>query len=212
MPGKFITFEGGEGAGKSTQIRLLKDWLTQKGITCITTYEPGGTVGADKIKAILTQGDTQQWDGLSDVLLLYAARHDLVTKVIQPALAQGTWVLCDRFADSTFAYQGYGRGLDITLIQRIHNLVLGDFAPDLTLILNLDPAIGMERAKRRAQAKGTSVDRFERQDLSFHHRLAQGFKDLAQSGGRYTLIDASSTLEAIQENIQQIIQERCLGA
>jgi dTMP kinase len=209
MAGKFITFEGGEGSGKSTQIRLLKDWLTQQGIDCITTYEPGGTVGADKVKAILTEGDTQQWDGISEVLLLYAARHDLITKIIQPALTQGTWVLCDRFSDSTFAYQGYGRGVDLNFIQNIHHLILGDFSPDLTLILDLDPAIGMERAKRRALAKGSSIDRFERQDLSFHNRLAQGFKDLAQKGDRYVLVDASQTLEPIQEDIQQIVQEQC---
>ena len=211
MRGKFITFEGGEGSGKSTQIRSLKDWLSQKGINCITTYEPGGTVGADKVKAILTQGDTNQWDGISEVLLLYAARHDLVTKIIQPALANGTWVLCDRFADSTFAYQGYGHGIDLKLIQNIHNLILGDFSPDLTLILDLDPTIGMDRAKRRALAKDESIDRFERQDLVFHHRLAQGFKDLAQQNSRYALIDANTPLEAVQKSIQKVIQERCLG-
>lgn len=210
MRGKFITFEGGEGSGKSTQIRLLKDWLTHQGIDIITTYEPGGTTGADKVKAILTQGDTNQWDGTSEVLLLYAARHDLCTKIIQPALAKGTWVLCDRFADSTFAYQGYGRGIDLKFIQSIHNLVLDDFAPDLTLILDLDPAIGMERAKRRALAKGGAIDRFERQDLKFHYRLAQGFKDLAQKDNRYALIDASKALESAQKAIQQVVQERCL--
>jgi dTMP kinase len=211
MRGKFITFEGGEGSGKSTQIRLLKDWLTQKGIDAITTYEPGGTVGADKVKAILTQGDTNQWDGISEVLLLYAARHDLVTKVIQPALAKGTWVLCDRFADSTFAYQGYGHGIDLKLIQHIHNLILGDFAPDLTLILDLDPTIGMDRAKRRALSKDESIDRFERQDLMFHNRLAQGFKKLAQQDSRYAVIDANTTLEGVQRSIQTIIQDQCLG-
>jgi dTMP kinase len=211
MSGKFITFEGGEGSGKSTQIRLLKAWLTQQGVDCITTYEPGGTVGADKVKAILTQGDTNQWDGISEVLLLYAARHDLITKVIRPALANGTWVLCDRFADSTFAYQGYGHGIDIKLIQSIHNLILGDFAPDLTLILDLDPAIGMERAKRRALAKDESIDRFERQDLMFHNRLAQGFKDLAKQDDRYAVISANTALEDVQKSIQNIIQEHCLG-
>ena len=206
MMGKFITLEGGEGSGKSTQIGLLRDWLIQQGIDCITTYEPGGTVGADKVKAILTQGDSQQWDAISEVLLLYAARHDLITKVIKPALAKGTWVLCDRFSDSTFAYQGYGRGLDLKFIQDIHNLVLQGFTPDLTLILDLDPAIGMERAKRRALAKGISIDRFERQDLSFHQRLAQGFKALGQQGNQYRHIDASKTLGEIQKELQDIIK------
>src|SRR6266571_6683152 len=135
--GRFITIEGGEGAGKSTQVDLLMGALAGAGIAAERTREPGGSDGAEAIRGLLLDGATERWDAIGEALLLYAARRDHVLRLIQPALERGVWVVCDRFADSTLAYQGYGRGLPLADLLALHRLVLGDFTPDLTPILDL---------------------------------------------------------------------------
>src|ERR1700761_680312 len=147
--GRFITLEGGEGAGKSTQVKHLAATLAKKGIQTLTTREPGGSPGAEEIRALLVQGEPGRWDALTETLLVYAARADHVKRTIGPALLADKWVICDRFTDSTYAYQGVGRGLPREIIRRIDSVVLDDFRPDLTLILDLDVDTGLKRAGAR---------------------------------------------------------------
>ena len=148
--GRFITVEGGEGAGKSTQVELLIAALQRIGISAIRTREPGGSDNAEAIRRLLLEGASDRWDSIGEALLLYAARRDHVMRLIEPALQDGKWVVCDRFADSTLAYQGYGRGVPLTELRTLHRFALGDFMPDVTLILDLPVAEGMARAARRA--------------------------------------------------------------
>ncbi|WP_445678470.1 dTMP kinase [Radicibacter daui] len=203
--GRFITFEGGEGAGKSTQIRAVADWLRQAGHEVLSTREPGGSPGAEDIRALFVRGEAGRWDGITETLLVYAARRDHIVKAIEPALAAGTWVLCDRFADSTLAYQGYGHGVDAATIREIHRLAVGDLTPDLTLILDIDPAIGL------ARSRGTAVgeDRFEKLGTGFHQRLRQGFLEIAAAEPkRCAVIDASDDVVAITAALKATISGR----
>jgi dTMP kinase len=205
MAGKFITFEGGEGTGKSTQTQRLADYLRSKDIDVILTREPGGSEGAELIRALLVSGATSRWDPVTEVLLLYAARLDHWQKVIEPALQQGMWVICDRFADSTLAYQGYGHGVDRELILDIHNRVLGHVNPDQTFIFDLDPAVGVARALNRH----TSETRFENMAMDFHNRMRQGFLEIAQANpSRCIVIDAQKDMDTITAEIVA----RLLGA
>lgn len=181
--GVFITFEGGEGSGKSTQIKLLRQRLEAENYAVIQTREPGGTDEAEKIRNLMVQRDGGNWSAREECLLLYAARSGHVERVIKPALAKGTIVLCDRFSDSTMAYQGYGHGLDLTFIKDLDALVLGGFKPDLTFILDIDPEMGLARTEMRlAKAKNheSTEDRFERLDFTFHKKLRQGYTEIAQ--------------------------------
>jgi dTMP kinase len=209
MPrGRFITVEGGEGAGKSTQVALLVAALERAGIATLATREPGGSSGAEAIRRLLLEGEGARWDAQSETLLLTAARRDHVTRVIEPALARGIWVVSDRFADSTLAYQGYGRGLSGAEIAALHRFALGDFAPDLTLILDLPAATGLARAT----ARSPRVDRFERLDPSFHDRLTQGFREIAAAEpGRCVLIAGSGEPEAVHRAVLEAMAQR-LGA
>jgi dTMP kinase len=207
--GKFITFEGGEGAGKTTQISRLADRLQSRGITTITTREPGGAPGADSIRSLLVSGATDKWDPISEVLLLYAARREHLKQTILPALNQGAWVLCDRFADSTMAYQGYGHGISKDFIGKLHAEVVGQSDPDLTLILDIPVEIGVERAVSRNTSTRSGEDRFERMDKSFHERLRAGFLDIAaREPERVRVIDADSTPEAITETVWQTVMDK----
>jgi dTMP kinase len=209
MPrGRFITVEGGEGAGKSTQVALLVAALERAGISALATREPGGSSGAEAIRRLLLEGEGARWDAQSETLLLTAARRDHVTRVIEPALVRGMWVVSDRFADSTLAYQGYGRGIAAAEIAALHRFALDDFAPDLTLILDLPAAAGLARAAARPR----SADRFERLDPSFHDRLRQGFREIAAAEpGRCVLIDASAEPEAVHRAVLDAVAQR-LGA
>jgi len=203
--GRFITLEGGEGAGKSTQITLLKDALKAQGIKVLVTREPGGSPGGEDIRTLLVNGDTARWEPLTEALLNYAARHEHLEKVILPALNQGTWVLCDRFADSTMAYQGYGHGMDREVIRRLHRLVVGDLRPNLTLIMDMPVTEGLHRAGVRGQGE----DRYERMGLAFHDRLRQGFLEIAhKDSGRCALIDATGDIEAVAKLIRTEVTER----
>ena len=195
MPrGRFLTIEGGEGAGKSTQIRRLAETLRARGIEVVTTREPGGSDGAEAIRALLMQGEVNRWSAHTEALLFAAARADHVEKVIQPAIGVGTWVISDRFTDSTFAYQGAGRGLAREVIRRIDSVVMDDFRPDLTLILDLDVDIGL----KRAGARGGPEQRFENFEGDFHQKLRQSFLDIAaRNPDRCVVIDASQDEEAV---------------
>src|SRR5499427_1649407 len=167
--GKFVTVEGGEGTGKSTQVRLLVEALARCRVPARATREPGGSQGGEAIRRLLLEGERERWDPVSEALLLVAARRDHVNRLIAPALAQGIWVVSDRFADSTLAYQGFGRGLTIEDLATLHRFALGTFTPDLTVILDLPTEIGLARAAARAGID----DRFERLDQAFHERLQQ---------------------------------------
>jgi dTMP kinase len=197
--GKFITFEGGEGAGKSTQVRRLEATLTSAGIDVLVTREPGGSAGAEEIRGLLVRGEITRWDAMSEALLLNAARRDHWIKTIEPALAAGTWVISDRFADSTLAYQGYGRGLSLELLRGLHGIALGDAWPDLTLILDLAPEDGLRRASaRNGDIAADGEDRFERTGIGFHQRMRAGFLELAASEpDRIRVIDANATEETV---------------
>jgi len=204
--GKFITFEGGEGAGKTTQIARLADRLNARDISTITTREPGGAPGADSIRSLLVSGATDKWDPVSEALLLYAARREHLKQTIRPALEKGAWVLCDRFADSTMAYQGYGHGISKAFIRTLHAEVVGDDDPDLTLILDIPVDVGVGRAVSRNTSTRSGEDRFERMDKSFHERLRAGFLDIAANAPeRVRVIDADSTPEAITETVWQAV-------
>jgi dTMP kinase len=202
--GKFITFEGGEGAGKSTQAGLLTAALNRAGIPVRATREPGGSSGGEAIRRVLLEGKRGRWDAVSEALLFVAARHDHVTQLIAPSLGQGVWVVSDRFADSTLAYQGYGKGVAFGDLASLHRFALDDFAPDLTLILDLPVEIGLARAAARSAA-----DRFERLDLDFHERLRLGFRQIAgDNPTRCVLIDASGNPSTVHDSVLQAVAHR----
>jgi dTMP kinase len=207
--GRFITFEGGEGAGKSTQIRRLADNLKNRGYEVVLTREPGGSPGAEAIRTLLVEGDPGRWDGITETLLFAAARRDHVERTIRPALARGAWVLCDRFSDSTIAYQGYGAGVDIALVRRLSTDSVGDILPDLTLILDLPVEAGLARAAQRSGGE----DRFERKGIEFHNRLREGFLAIAkEEPNRCAIVNATGTQDAIAETISKIVSERLNSA
>lgn len=208
--GLFITFEGGEGAGKSTQIRILATALEKAGQTVCLTREPGGSAGAEQIRDLLVTGDPQRWDAMTELLLLYAARRDHVRRLIEPALEKGMWVLCDRFADSTMAYQGYGHGLDRGKIADLHRIVLGELSPDLTIILDLDPKTGLARTRVTDEAhRRGAEDRFERIEIAFHQRLRDGFRDIAAAEPkRVALVDADADADRVSETISRLVRDR----
>lgn len=203
--GRFITLEGGEGAGKTTQIRLLTDALSACGIDVVLTREPGGSQGAEEIRALLVSGETGRWGPVTEALLHTAARRDHLERTVWPALDAGRWVICDRFFDSTMAYQGYGLGLGRDLIAALQATALGDFRPDLTLILDLPVETGLARANARRGGE----DRYERMDLEFHRRLRDGFLDIAgREPDRCAVIDAAHPVETVQARILDIVTRR----
>ncbi len=205
MTGRFITLEGGEGTGKSTQARRLVAALAEKGISTILTREPGGSLGAEEIRGLLVNGDPGRWEAITETLLVYAARADHVARTIGPALVADKWVVCDRFNDSTYAYQGAGRGLERETIRRIDAIVLDDFKPDLTLVLDLPVEVGLKRATGR----GRQETRFEMFDQAFHERLRQAFVDIAKrSPDRCALIDASQNETDVAKAIWDAVTRR----
>jgi dTMP kinase len=203
--GRFITFEGGEGSGKSTQVGLLAGALRGHGIEPLLTREPGGVPGAEEIRGLLVKGDVNRWTPMTEALLNYAARVEHLDKAVRPALADGRWVLCDRFADSTVAYQGYGHGLSLDAIATLHALTVGDFAPDLTLILDIPADQGLARANDGSGGE----DRYERMDAAFHERLRQGFLEIAAGAPeRCVVVDATQPLAAVAAAVRAAVRER----
>jgi dTMP kinase len=197
--------EGGEGAGKSTQTGLLTDALRQAGLTVLRTREPGGSTGAEEIRQLLVDGLPQRWDAETEALLMVAARRSHLVQTVWPALEGGQWVVSDRFADSTLAYQGYGGGLPLETLQTLHRMIASEFNSDLTLILDLPVEMGLSRAASRAGAES----RFERMDREFHERLRQGFLEIAWSEPRRCLvIDASGDAAAVHRAIRAAVRER----
>jgi dTMP kinase len=203
MAGRFITLEGGEGTGKSTQARLLADYLVGLGVDVVTTREPGGTPFADDVRALLLTG-ASRGGPLAEALLFNAARADHLDRLIRPTLAAGRWVVCDRFADSTRAYQGAADGISNAVLDRLEAIVVGSTKPDLTLILDIDVATGLARAAARAGA-----DAFEGRERDFHERLRQGFLAIARAEPRRcALIDASGSAEDVARRIQAAVDAR----
>lgn len=205
MSGRFITLEGGEGTGKSTQAKRLAQSLESLGKPVLVTREPGGSPGAEEIRKLIVEGEPGRWDALTEMLLLFAARADHVARTIRPALRSGTFVICDRFTDSTYAYQGVGRDTPRETIRRIESVVLEDFKPDLTLVLDLPVEIGL----KRAEARGAAETRFEKFAPDFHERLRQAFLDIARRApDRCVVIDASGNEDEVAEAIWQAVARR----
>ena len=204
--GKFISFEGGEGAGKSTQARKLKAALEACGRQVVLTREPGGSPGAEEIRKLLVEGAPERWTPLTETLLFIAARADHVAKIIAPALDAGQWVISDRFADSTYVYQGVARGLGVDTVRRLHDAAIPAFKPDLTLILDLDPATGLSRASKRG---GGAEDRFEKFDANFHAALRGAFHEIAANEPkRCVIIDGARDPDAVADDVLRIVTER----
>ncbi len=208
--GLFISFEGGEGSGKTTQINKLAQKLTDKKYKVITTREPGGTPEAEKIRDLLVQRTGGDWNPMAECLLLYAARVMHLEKTILPALEKGKIVITDRFFDSTFAYQGYGREFPLHYIHSLNDLVVGGFKPDLTIILDVDPDKGLARSTRRLAAESLQVrqteDRFESLDVGFHERLRKGFLEIAaKDPARCHVVDATAEIDEISAKIETLV-------
>jgi dTMP kinase len=202
--GRFITLEGGEGTGKSTQARRLAERLVASGVEVVQTREPGGSEGAEALRRLLLEGGADRWSTISETLLMYAARRDHLEKLIRPALERGAWVVCDRFFDSTRAYQGAGGGAPEALIAALEQQVVGADRPDLTLVLDLPVEIGLERAGARA-----GLDRIEARARDFHQRLRQGFLDIAaRQPDRCAVIDAAPGPDEVAEHMWRAVQAR----
>jgi len=207
--GRFITFEGGEGTGKSTQVALIAADLRETNLEIVETREPGGSPGAERIRELLVNGPTDRWEPVTETMLHFAARREHLERTIRPALDRGAWVICDRFADSSMAYQGYGLGVSRELISDLYRNVVGDLKPDLTFILDIPPEIGLKRADDR-QSGGT---RYERMDVAFHECLREGFLDIAKhEPERCVVLDATATIDAISTEIRQQIKSRLMTA
>jgi dTMP kinase len=204
-PGRFITLEGGEGAGKSTQIARLKAWLEGRGKTVVATREPGGSPGAEMIRKLLVEGPAERWDGVTEALLHFAARRDHLRTTVWPALKRGAWVISDRFADSTRAYQGYGHGLDLAMLERLYDVAVGDFRPDLTLVLDLPIEVGLARAAARRGAE----TRYESLPIAFHQRVKTGFLEIAKrEAKRCVVIDAGQDIDTLAATIARAVGDR----
>lgn len=203
MAGKFITLEGGDGAGKTTQCRRLADFLRDRGLRVVLTREPGGSEGGEEIRRLLMEGPAARWDALTETLLHIAARREHLVRTILPALERDCWVISDRFADSTMAYQGYGQDVGPERVDLLHQAVLGAFRPDLTLVLDLAP----EEALRRVDRRGADRTRYEEMEFDFHRRLRDAFTDIAaRDPGRCVLIDAAQPEDAVAAEVEGAVR------
>lgn len=199
--GKFITLEGTEGVGKSTNLAFIKKLLIESGKEVVETREPGGTPLAEELRSLLLANREEKFDATAELLVVFAARAQHLTQVILPAIKSGKWVLCDRFTDATYAYQGFGRGLSLGTIEQLENLVQGQIRPDQTILLDIDVKVGLERAAKRA-----AFDRFENEKIAFFEQVRQGYlARVKQNPSLYSVIDAGQTLEKVQEDIHQAI-------
>lgn len=209
MSGLFITFEGGEGAGKSTQVARLRERLEDAGYRVVSTREPGGSPRAEAIRASILAGEAKPYGPLAEALMFSSARHDHLEKKIRPALREGAIVLCDRFADSTRAYQGAVGDIDPALIEALEEIIVRGTRPDLTLILDLPAKEGLARAASRRQEAGDGVDRFEQEDIGFHTKLRDAFRAIAdKEPERCRVIDASGGPDEVAHEIWEAISAR----
>ena len=205
QPGKFITFEGGEGTGKTTQIARLTAFLTGKGHAVVQTREPGGCQEAETIRELLVTGEPGRWKPLTETLLHFAARNEHLERVVRPALEQGDWVISDRFSDSTMAYQGYVQGIGKDVVKSLDALVVGQTTPDLTIILDLPSQVGLSRAGARAG----NEDRYEKMGDAFHAQLKEAFLDIAaQNSERCAVVSAEGSIEDVEARISAVVTER----
>ena len=205
--GRFITFEGGEGVGKSTNIQALAEYLRSMGKTVIVTREPGGTPIAEKIRNDLLKAHHEEpMAPMAELLLMFAARAQHVDAVIRPALERGDWVLCDRFTDSTIAYQGYGRGLPLSTIEQLKGMAQGDINPDHTILLDAPASVGMTRARTRGEELNEETDRFETEEMAFFERAREGFLTLARSESRFHIVDASQPLDDVTKQVLALFE------
>jgi dTMP kinase len=205
----FITLEGIEGSGKTTQIKNVSKWLTGAGYDCLTTREPGGTSIGRQIRSLLLHPESSDLAPTAELLLYMADRAQHLDTVVRPALTAGKMVVCDRYFDATLVYQGYARGLDKTMIRQLHRLACGGLFPQLTLLLDLDPDVGLTRAWTRINADGANdhESRFEQERLAFHHQVRAGYLDLArQEPGRFQVIDAAADQEAVRGQIEAALE------
>ncbi len=211
LKGNFITFEGGEGTGKSTQIKLLAEYLEQKGLPIITTKEPGGTEIGQELRRILVTGDKDKMDAVAEALLYYADRRIHMTKKVWPAMEEGKWVLSDRFADSTVAYQyyGYNKRVPFQTLENLYKLTVGDFKPNLTILLDIDPKIGLARSLDKAGHMAVKETRHESRDFTFHENLRNGYLEMAQrEPERFVVLNADKSIEDLHQEIVKIVSER----
>lgn len=196
----FITFEGGEGVGKSTQVRLFRDYLQDAGAEVVMTREPGGCENALVLRKLLVEGDADKWDGMSETLMYSAARNEHLREVIRPELANGRWIVCDRFADSMHVYQGEGRGMDYSFLQMVSDHVVGDTWPDLTIVLDLPVETGLYRA--RGRQVNMFENRFESIEDGFHQRVRKGFLKIAeQNPARCRVVSADGEIEEVHSRV-----------
>ena len=203
MAGKFITFEGGEGSGKSTQCRKLQQFLQEQSIKTLLTREPGGSLGGEHIRELLVKGEPGRWDAMTEYLLFSASRRDHLVNTIWPALNNNTWVISDRYYHSSLAYQGAGHGLSTPFMENVYHHIAGDFQPDLVVIFDIDPEIGLARTSARTHTE----NRFEQMDLAFHHRLRTSFLEQTKKlDKKCLLIDATLPVEIITQHVVDYIQ------
>ena len=202
MQGKFITIEGTEGVGKTTNIEFIQHWLNRRGVELVSTREPGGTPLAEEVRELLLTPREEKIGDSTELLLMFAGRAQHLDQVILPALDSGTSVLCDRFTDASYAYQGFGREMDCSLITELEQIVQGDLRPDLTLILDIPVEIGLKRASERS-----APDRFEQEQIEFFDRVRQGYLKIAEENPeRCAVIDASQSLEQVQASIEAVLE------
>ncbi len=199
-----IVFEGVDGAGKGVQSRALHEAMQAAGYPVILTREPGGSASAELIRKLIVEGETERWDAISELLLIYAARRSHLQETIFPAIEEGQWVISDRFADSSRAFQGVAGGLGLDLVEQIHQIVVGEFKPLLTIILDMDPRISLQRAEQR----GGSEDRFEQKGLAYQQKVREGFLQIAEdSTDTHVLIDAGQSIESVHASIKAVVKQ-----
>ena len=211
MEGKFITFEGGEGAGKSLQIKRFAEYLKSKGIDVVLTREPGGTEVGKEIRKILVEGDKDKFDEVTEILLFYADIRMNLEKVIKPAIKQGKYVISDRYNDSTIAYQFYGANKfnDTTIMDTIYKVVAGDFKPDLIVLLDVDVKVGLERSFKKAEGMDVKELRFENAKVDFHQRLRDGYLEMAKNEpNRFVVVNANNGVDEVFDELIKKISSR----